>query len=232
MTQPIEGHTVQRYDGELNHLHLLTLEMGGFVIEQLASALAVLAAKDIKLARNVIERDHHVNAMEVRADAEIVNVVTRRSPVARDLRAVMAISKTIADLERIGDESAKVAEISVAMFGGDNADPSKSLMRDIRVVGDIAASMLRKALTAFDQFDAGQAEEVLRMRADIDEEFQSALRRLATFIMEDARNVGHTINVVLVIKALERIGDYSRNIAESVIYLVKGDDVRHQVAEV
>ena len=231
MTQPTEGHTVHRYDGDLNHIHLLALEMGGFVVDQLASALAALATQDIKLARSVSERDHRVNAMEVSTDSEIVTVLAKRSPVARDLRAVMAISKTIADLERIGDEAAKVAEIGVAMFSGDGSDPNKLLLRDIRVVGDLATAMLRKVLIAFDKFDFEAAEQVLRMRVEIGDEFQSALRRLATFIMEDPRNLGHTINIVLILKELERIGDYSRNIAESVIYLIKGDDVRHQIPE-
>lgn len=232
MSTHLEGHTVQRYDGELSSLHMLVVEMGGLVLGQVEAALQALREKDISEARQVIERDHDVNAREVKADEEIVSVIARRAPVARDLRTIMSMSKAIADLERIGDEAAKIASIILNIYDNDRSDPSAFLMRDIYTMGNLAVGMLREALEVFDNLDADHAEAVATGNTEMDAEFQSSIRRLATFIMEDSRNLGHAINIVLIIKALERVGDHSRNIAEYVVYLIKGKDVRHRYKEI
>lgn len=228
MNTAIEGHTVQRYDGELNNLCLIVLEMGGLVMDQTRTALEALHRKDLDAARRVIDRDHQVNELELRADEEVVSIIARRAPVAKDLRAIIAISKTITDLERIGDEAAKVAGFVLSVFDNDSADPSEHLLRDIGTVGKMALRLQKEALEAFDKLDLEKAEQLALGYSDLDQEFQSGIRRLATFIMEDSRNVGHVVNIVLILKALERIGGHARNIAEYVIYLVRGEDVRHQ----
>lgn len=232
MNRRIEGHTVQRFDGEMNHLHLKVLEMGGFVLDQTEKALQALMTKDIKLARSVIERDHDVNAREIDTDEEIVTLIARRCPVAGDLRAIMSISNTVTDLERIGDEAVKIATIALNIYDNERSDPSAHLMRDVNTMGKLSIEMLRHALTVFDSFNGDEAMEVAMGRSELDAEFQSSVRRLATYILEDARNVGHAINIVLTIKAFERIGEYARNISEYVVYFVKGQDIRHQFKEI
>jgi phosphate transport system protein len=231
MVQPMEGHTVHRYDGELNNLHLMVLEMGGLALEQTRMALQILKEKDLTLAHTVMEHEHEIDEFEVNVDNEIVSVIARRCPVAKDLRVIMAMSKSVTDLERIGDEAARIANIAVNVYDNDRSDPSMHLLRDINTMGKLSLTMLKEALGLFDSLDSTRAEQLLRDHNELDAEFQSSLRRLSTFLLEDARNVGHTVSIVLIIKALERIGDHAKNLAEYVIFLIKGEDVRHQSKE-
>jgi phosphate transport system protein len=231
MSTQIEGHTIHRYDGELRVLHDMVLNMGAMAQRQTLSALQAMEDQDTDLARKIIERDQQVNEQELRIDEEIVAIIARRSPMARDLRAIMSMSKAVTDLERIGDEAARVAERVVRIFDNDGPGPSASLTRDITTMGKLVAAMLQDALEAFRLMDVERAERMAAGHTELDAEFQSSLRRLATFVMEDSRTVGHTINVTLITKSLERIGDHARNIAEYIIYLVKGKDVRHHIRE-
>jgi phosphate transport system protein len=223
----LEGHTLKRFDGELGNLHMRVLEMGGLAGEQIRQALQALKEKDIILARRVISRDIEVDKLEVKADEEIANLLARRCPVARDLRAVLAFSKAISDLERIGDEAIKIADMAVQIYDNDSADPSTALLRDAHTIGRQSLIMLHEALDAFDNLDVARATKVAAGHSELELEFQCSIRRLATFIIEDPRNLGHTIKAVLIIKALERIGDHAKNIAEYIIYMVSGEDVRH-----
>lgn len=227
----MEGHTVHSYDTELNDLHVHVLGMGGLVMNQVEKALQVLLAKDMQGARQVIAREPEVDALEVEVDEQVVSVIARRSPVARDLRTLVCFSKIVTDLERVGDEAARIAALALHIYDNESSQPSDLLVRDINGMGKLALVMLRQALEALDKMDAEKAMELARGQTELDAEFRSSMRRLATFVMEDARNVGHAINVVLTIKALERIGDYSKNMAEYVIYLVSGQDIRHQVPD-
>ncbi len=231
MQQPTEGHTVVRYDGELNGLHLLMLEMGSLVLDQVRTSLTALKNEDLVAARQVLIREHKVDDLEIKADDEIVSVIARRGPVARDLRIVMAFSKTITDLERVGDEAARIASIIEEMYETDRSHPSGQLMRDVHLMGALVTHMLEKALGIIDGLNADDAEEIAKGQVELDAEFRSSLRRLTTFVLEDARNVGHAIYITLIIKALERIGDHSRNLAEYVVYLMSGDDIRHQLRQ-
>jgi len=230
MIQPMEGHTVHRFDGELNNLHLLILEMGGLVLDQVRQSIHAVTEKDIDAARLVIQREPDVDALEVKIDEENIVVIAKRCPVAKDLRITTVVSKGVTDLERIGDEAARIANQALQLYGSDGSSPSSHLLRDIRTMGNLSLRMLQDALDIFDTFDVDRARTLAKCNVELDEEFQSSLRRLATFVLEDARNVGHTINITLIIKALERIGEHARNIAEYVIYLVKGEDIRHQTA--
>jgi len=227
MSDFLEGHTVHRYDGELNTLHLLVLEMGGLVISQCQDALDALKTGGLELSRQVLAREPRVDALELKLDDSVWWTVGRRGPVARDLRVVMAFSKAVTDLERIGDEAARIAQTTLAIYDDEIRRPSRKLLRDVHTMGKIAMGMLRDAIALFDTFDHHSAEALLQRHTELDVEFQSSLRRLSTFILEDARNVGHAINAVLLVKAVERIGDHARNLAEYVIYLVRGEDVRH-----
>lgn len=230
MSEFLEGHTVKRYDGELNYLHLLVLEMGGLVLQQCRLALDAFKAGEIDLAREVIRRESEVDALELRLDDDVWWEVGRRGPVARDLRAVMAFSKAVTDLERIGDEAARIAHITVEICGKEAPQPSPRLMRDVHTMGKLAVGMLQEAVKLFDSFDVEAARMLLGRNAELDAEFQSSLRRISTFILEDARNVGHAVSAVVLVKSLERIGDHARNLAEYLIYLVRGEDVRHPEA--
>lgn len=228
MAQPLEGHTVQRFDGEMSNLHMLTIEMGGLVLDQVKRSLEALHEENADIAREVIIRDQEVNELELRTDEQIVTLIARRAPVARDLRGIMAMSKAICDLERIGDEAAKIAAAVITIYDSDQSNPSYHLMRDVQNMGKLASRMLRQALEAFDEMDLGKAETLTNEHYELGAEFQAGLRRLMTFIMEDSRNVGHAVNAVVITKALERIGEHSTNLAEYVIYILKGIDIRHQ----
>jgi len=228
MSRALEGHTVQRYDGELNSLHIQVLEMGSLVLNQVRHALTSLNQKEIAIAHDVLEREHDVDELELKTDDQVVSVIAKRGPVARDLRVIMAMSKTITDLERIGDEAARMANLTISIYDNDS-QPSKHLMRDVMTMGQVALRTLEEALESFDTLDTARARALICSENELEIEFQSSLRRLATFLLEDARNVGHTIHTVLMIKAIERIGDHARNIAEYVVYMVEGEDIRHHL---
>ena len=227
MQQPLEGHTHRRFDGELAHIHMRVLEMGTLVRNQVQQALEALKNKDLRLAHNVEDRDIQVNDLEVSADDEIVAVIARRAPVARDLRAVIALSKAVTDMERVGDEAARVAGMVLSIYDNDGPDPSSHLLRDVYRIGRLALGMLDESLEALDELDAARAQAIVDANGEMDDEFSSALRRLTTFIMEDHRNVGHAIDVVLITRSLARMGGHAKNIAEYVVYLMEGRDVRH-----
>ena len=232
MSRPLEeGHTVRRYDAELSHVSMRLLEMGGLVLDQAQAALQALRDEDLGKARSVIDRDHQVDGLELEIDEELVAVIARRGPVARDLRMVIALSKAVTDLERVGDEAVKIAGFTVGLYGSTRSPPSSQLTRDIYVMGELALGMLREALDAYDRADTQKAEALAFRQSELDAEFQSALRRQATFILEDARTVGHVINTVLIVKSLERIGEHARNLAEYILYMVTGENVRHRLNE-
>jgi phosphate transport system protein len=187
-----------------------------------------LNERDMEAAQDIVEREHKVDALELKADEEVVSIIARRGPVAGDLRLAMSFSKAITDLERIGDEAVRVAHLAVMLFDNNHSDPGEQLLRDVYAMGEMSFGMLHEAISAFDTFSAERAEKVAREHNKLDGEFQSSLRRLTTYVLEDARNVGHAINIVLILKALERIGEHASNLAEYVVYLVKGVDIRHQ----
>jgi phosphate transport system protein len=225
------GHIVKRFDGELGHLHQLVLHAGALVRSQLQQAVKTLEDEDPKAAREVISRDREVNALDIQADEEMIRILAKRQPVARDLREVITISKAVCDLERVGDEARKIARLTIHIYDNDSSPPNTQILRDIHTMADFVDRMLEKALNSFENLDLQKALEVLRMDAELDNEFKSCLRRLSTFLMEDSRSVGHIIDVVLAIRALERIGGHGKNIAGHVLFLVKGKDVRHESLE-
>lgn len=222
-------HTLKQFDTELEEIRSRVLQMGGLVEEQIVSALEALISGNVSLARQVMENDHRVNALEVAIDEDCSTVIARRQPAAKDLRMVMTVVKTITDLERIGDEAAKIARMTRAIYESDR--PTVPRTSEIQHVADIALGMLRTSLDAFARLDLTVAATVVRQDEQVDKAFVSILRQLITFMMEDPRTISHAIEILFIAKAIERIGDHAKNMSEYVVYLVKGKDVRHTSVE-
>lgn len=222
-------HTLKQFDTELEDIRARVLQMGGLVEQQISRAVEALTSGNVALARQVMEDDHRVNALEVTIDEECSTVIAKRQPAAKDLRMILTVVKTITDLERIGDEAAKIARMTLSLYSTDR--PSMPRTTEVQHVGDIAIGMLRNALDAFARLDLTVAAKVVRQDQQVDSEFKAILRQLITFMMEDPRTISHAIDVLFIAKSIERIGDHSKNISEYVVYLVKGKDVRHTGVE-
>jgi phosphate transport system protein len=221
----VTEHASKQYDLDLDSIRSRVLQMGGMVESQIRRAVEALASGDRALMDEVIADDHRVNGMEVALDGDCSQVIVRRQPAANDLRMILAITKTVTDLERIGDEAQKIARMARSIHERGHAQPPQIL--EVRHAADVALSMLRRALDAFARLDVAMAAEVIRDDAAIDAEFQSLLRQLITYMMEDPRTITTALEIIWVAKAIERMGDHAKNMAEYVIYIVKGTDVRH-----
>ncbi len=231
MNSMTDGHTVQSYNDEMNQLHQHVMQIGSLVRDQLMRAVDSLEQEDADAARDVIERDRLVNELDIQVDDEIVHLIAKRQPMARDLREIITVGKIVTDLERCGDEARKIAMLCVHFYDHNTTSPSDVIVRDIVKLSQFVDGMLDKAVTAYDQLDLDLALEVIRMDIDLDTEFKCCLRRLSTFLMEDSRTVGHVVETVLGLRALERIGGHAKNIGGYVVFLVKGKDVRHEDLE-
>ncbi len=217
-------HISQQFNDELEQVKNHLLEMGGLVERQVGDAIKSLIDADSELAAKVVKSDKRINQMELDIDEECTRIIARRQPAASDLRLVIAASKAVNDLERIGDESAKIARLAIQLC--EEGESPRGYV-EIRHIGDRVRRMTQEALTAFARLDVENALTVAQEDKDVDMEYESAMRELVTFMMEDPRSIKRVMNVIWALRALERIGDHARNIAEDVIYLVKGKDVRH-----
>lgn len=222
-------HTSKQFDAELEALRARVLQMGGLVEEQIRLALEALVAGDFDLCTTVENNDHRVNGLEVSLDEDCSTIIARRQPAAGDLRMIMTVVKTITDLERIGDEAAKIARMAKLINSSDRLMQPR--FNEIRRMGHIATDMLRKALDSFARLDLSASGEVVRQDQQVDDEFRAVIRQLITFMMEDPRTISASIEILFIAKAIERIGDHAKNISEYVIYMVKGKDVRHVSVE-
>ena len=218
-------HINKQFDQDLEAIRSRMLQMGGLVESHVRSAMAGYLEGDARRAEQVIAGDAKVNELELAIDNDLGQVIVRRQPAAGDLRLILASSKIVTDLERIGDEAAKIARMARDVAAGGGAPNPR--MAPLGHISEVAIGMLRRALDAFARMDAAAAAKVCGEDAAIDEEFQAILRQLITFMMEDPRTITAALQVVWVAKAFERIGDHAKNIAEYVIYIVKGRDVRH-----
>jgi phosphate transport system protein len=218
-------HISEKFNVELEEVKNHLLEMGGTVERQLRDALEALVARDSGAAEDIINRDQRVNQMEIAIDDECASILARRQPAASDLRLVVTVIKINTDIERVGDEAAKIARQAIKL-SEDNASPTNFV--ELRNIGARVERMLRDALDAFARLDVEQAVEVVRADHQVDREYGSALRSLVTFMMEDPRDIGAILNEMWALRSLERIGDHASNIAEHVVYLVEGTDVRHR----
>jgi phosphate transport system protein len=219
-----------QFDSELNGVSSRVMELGGLVESQIRHAMYALSQFSQESVAKVFEIEDQVNAMEVDIDRELSSIIARRQPTARDLRLLMAISKTTANLERVGDEAEKIARMVqsiIAKSGSVRALPSSEL----RVASDLASGLLRKALDAFARLDTAMAVAILKEDDLIDKEFDGFVRKLITYMMEDPRTISASLDLLFLAKAIERIGDHAKNIAEFIIYIVKGADVRHTSME-
>lgn len=223
-------HTLKQFDTELEEIRSRVLQMGGLVEEQITQAIEALTGGHVALARQVMDNDHRVNALEVAIDEECSTVIARRQPAAKDLRMIMTVVKTITDLERIGDEAAKIARMTISLYSSDR--PVVPRTTEIQHVAEIALGMLRNALDAFARLDLSVAAKVVRQDEQVDSEFKAILRQLITFMMEDPRTISHSLDILFIAKSIERIGDHAKNMSEYVVYLVKGKDVRHTSVEI
>ena len=222
-------HLSTQFDSELNGVSSRVMEMGGLVESQIHQAIYALSQFSAEAAQQVIEMEPRVNAMEIEIDRELSSIIARRQPTARDLRLLIAISKTTANLERVGDEAEKIARMvkSIIESGAARTLPSSEL----RVAADLASGLLRKALDAFARLDTAMAVSILKEDNLIDREFDGFVRKLITYMMEDPRTISASLDLLFLAKAIERIGDHAKNIAEFIIYIVKGADVRHTTME-
>lgn len=218
-------HTFKQYDAELEAVRGKVLEMGGLVEQQIVSALDSLVKLDPNLAKEVMESDRRVNALEVQIDEDCSHIIARRQPAAGDLRMVMMMVKTITDLERIGDEATKIARTAQKIYDEDRM--YKPRFNEIKAMVALVREMLRTALDGFARLDVSKTVEVAKQDELVDEHFRAATRQLITYMLEDPRTISMSLEVLFVAKAIERIGDHAKNIAEYVVYMVKGKDVRH-----
>ena len=224
-----DKHLSTQFDSELTSVSTQVMELGGLVESQIRQAIYSLSQFSVEVANEVSAREARVNAMEIEIDRDLSSIIARRQPTARDLRLLIAISKTTANLERVGDEAEKIARMvrSIIHSGAPRSLPSLEL----RVAADLASGLLNKALDAFARLDVNAALTILKEDDLIDAEFDGFVRKLITYMMEDPRMISPSLDLLFLAKAIERIGDHAKNIAEFIIYVVKGEDVRHTTME-
>jgi len=226
--EPIHTHISRQYNAELEDIRAKVLQMGGLVEQQIEGALNSLVKGDVAIGEAVIMDDTKVNKLEVTIDEECNQIIARRQPAAGDLRLVVAVIKTITDLERIGDEAERIARMAVRLA----AEPRpKNNYAEIQGLGNQVRQMLHDALDAFARLDVEAAIRIAREDRKVDERYDSLMRQMITFMMEDPRTISRVLNVIWAARSVERIGDHAINICEYVIYLVKGRDVRHTSLE-
>ena len=222
-----DKHMSSQFDAELGSISTRVLEMGGLVESQVTQAINALTTFNGDEATLVLTQETLVNQLEVTLDADLSTIIARRQPTARDLRLLIAISKTIGNLERVGDEAARVARTVQRLMNAGVSTRLRLPVSDLQFAASLATASLRRALDAFARLDTQAAMEVIRADHQIDAEFDGLMRKLITYMMEDPRTISASIDLVFVAKAIERVGDHAKNVAEQVIYIVKGTDVRH-----
>lgn len=221
----MDKHISSQFDNELGNVSSRVLELGGLVESQIRHAVFALSQFSNEVADQVISTEAQVNSMEVEIDRDLSSIIARRQPTARDLRLLIAISKITANLERVGDEAEKIARMVKAIGASGNARYLPS--SELRIASDLASALLRKALDSFARLDVTEAVSILKEDDLIDAEFDGFVRKLVTYMMEDPRTISASLDLLFIAKAIERIGDHAKNIAEFIIYVVKGADVRH-----
>jgi phosphate transport system protein len=226
-----EKHLSTQFDTELTDISARVLEMGGMAEAQVAQSIYALTHFSGDTASQVLSREEQVNQLEVQIDRELSTIIARRQPTARDLRLLIAVSKTIANLERVGDEAARIARTVQRLLNAGVSSRMRLPVSDLEFESELAIKQLRKALDAFARLDVEAALEVLKQDDQIDREFDGLMRKLITYMMEDPRTISASIDLVFVAKAIERVGDHAKNLAEVIIYIVKGADVRHNSPE-
>jgi phosphate transport system protein len=221
---PLSGHISKRFDNELEDLRNKVLTMGGLVETQVNNGLRALLESDSAIAQSVAEEDYKINAMEIEIDEECLKILARRQPAASDLRLIIAIIKTITDLERIGDLAEKLGQFELELI--DEGSTSTEYAK-LEHLGQLVSAMLNNALNSFARMDADSALKTIKKDKKVNTEYESLMRQLITRMMEDPRHIQNVLRVTWCARALERMGDHSRNICEYVLFLIHGEDFRH-----
>ena len=224
----MNDHTSKNFDLELESLRTRVLEMGGMAEQQVRKAIEGLYNSDQPLLENVIRDDDRINQMETEIDALCNQVIAKRQPTAIDLRMIVSVLKAIADLERVGDKARKIARLGIALA---NQPTISSPNIELNHMADTALRMLRLALDGFARLDVSLVTEAMRLDEVVNAEYQSVARQLITYMMEDPRTITRSLDIMSIAKAIERIGDHATNIAEHVVYMAKGLNVRHASAD-
>ena len=220
-----DKHISSQFDAELNTISTHVLEMGGLVEAQLHQAVYSMVHMSRESADQVLENEARINQFEVQIDQAIISTIGRRQPTARDLRFLMAISRATQNLERAGDEVARMARMVKSIV--DSGSPRNLPSSELRVAADLAAGMLRQTLDAFARLDTAMAVAIIKSDDEIDDEYNGFMRKLITYMMEDPRTISASLDLMFLAKSIERVGDHAKNLAEVTIYVVKGTDVRH-----
>jgi phosphate transport system protein len=220
----IGHHLSRQFDEELEDIRNKVLTMGGLVEQQIDQAVKSFMTGDMEMAELVIQQDNDINALETDIDQECLQVIAKRQPTAFDLRMLIAVIKTITELERMGDQAQRIAEVAIHLI-----DIEKKVERyyELEHLAEMVKDMLHGALDAFARLDVSEITAINRQDENVDREYVSIIRQLTSHMMEDPRNIKRTINVLWIARALERISDHACNVCDHVIYMVKGEDVRH-----
>jgi len=229
---PAEGHTAKMFDTALSSLRLEVVSMGGLAIDQVATAVRALLEGDADLAKLVLTRETQLNDFERTIDREAFRVIALHQPMAGDLRMAKAVSRIVVELERVGDEAKKIAKFATRVATGEPHGPVRAVARFLKHMAELTGGMLRDAVRALDEANLDLARGVTSKDSELDAEFAAALRQLLTLAMQDQRFLGATIDTVFALKGLERIGDHAKNIAEQVVFVASGEDVRHRKGNV
>lgn len=224
MSLKLNQHISREFNAELERIRSQVLRMGGLVEAQLVHSIQALREGDEALAAEVRKADKRINELEVEIDAECTGIVARRQPAASDLRLIMGVIKAISDLERIGDEAKRIAKMTDSDLAGHLPE---HMNMEIGYMGDLARAMLHDVLDAFARLDADDALEIAQRDRQVDLKYESITRQLITYMVQDPKTIPTALSVMWAVRSLERIGDRSQNIAEHLIYLVRGEDVRH-----
>ncbi|WP_027858360.1 phosphate signaling complex protein PhoU [Marinobacterium jannaschii] len=218
------SHISQQFNDELEQIRTQLLTMGGIVERQVHDAVESLLTGDTELAEQSRRVDKQTNDMELMIDEQCTMIIARRQPAASDLRLIISVSKAVSDLERMGDEASRICRHAIELA---DAGDSQRGYQEVRHIGNLVRAMVKDVLTAFARNDTELAYRVAKKDKEVDQEYRSAMRSLVTYMMEDPRAISSVLNVTWVLRSLERIGDHARNMAEHLIYLVSGTDVRH-----
>jgi len=226
ITEYTEGHIVRSYDAELDRLRTILLEMGGLVVDQIGLAVGALIDGDPERAKTVLEREEEVNRYDTETEELVLQLLALRQPMGMDLRVIVAVMRAVIDLERCGDEAKKIAKIARRLAQEERGD-LEGLEISARSMATLAAGLLKEVIEALDDADISRAVRAAQADADIDAEYKAALQAVHARLIEAPARMAHAAEMIIVIKALERIGDHAKNIAKYVIFIVEGKDVRH-----
>ena len=226
------GHTVHSYDEELSAARGLVLEMGEYVLEQTRTAVRALTGGNLQLARKVLDGERKIDYLELDADEAIFSLIAKRQPAAIDLRLILALSKVVGDLERAGDKAEQIAWCVIRLMEREGQQPSSKILHHVRHLDQVACSLLGRSLDALARADVDRALAVFSDCSQLEDELDAAMRHLMTFVFEDSALLGQVLDVAFALRALAGIGDHAGNIAEQVIFVARGKDVRYQNKEV